>query len=591
MSGQKNEIARGPKHQILRERRHQVVVSMDGRQYGYPPKAPEKLVRRVIGQLPTHQTDARLGRFRTDLLDFLENKLVKALEFESLYIVGKVGDRCGEIVAKLLLKEKHRDTISAADAAKQVQCAWYACYFCGEVNLQRLRDNAGEVIGGESKLSEMAKDWRTSWKAAEDAENELTELPQWDERRQGAHEHLEKATEEYQSARTALLELIGPRGQPFDPCKAGDKENNYIADWRAACEAFNKNEIARKPKHRIERQPKPQSAPESRHQVVVSMDGRQYGHLPKAPEKFVTRLKKELQTHQDDASKERFRTDLPGFLERKLEEALEFESLYIVGKVGDRCGEIVAELLLKEKHRRMIRAADAAKQVRCAWYACYFCGEVNLKKLRDNAGEVTGGESKLSEMAKKWRASWEAVGSAEEELTALPRWDERRQGAHEHLEKATKEYQSARTALLEFMGPREKPFDPYKAGDKENNYVADWKAACETFNTEQAKKLNAKGRSVAPDAGAIKAARSGKKMTQEDLATGTELSLRTIRRMEGKKEVRIDKESIRRVATCLGVDVESLVKDASGGGSGAGGTRMLACFTFGVPPGLRSLLF
>ena len=278
----------------------------------------------------------------------------------------------------------------------------------------------------------------------------------------------------------------------------------------------------------------------------------------------------------DDAKRGQFKADLHRFLESQLNEALKFESLFIVGNVADRCGEIVAELVVEEQGKRLT-ATNAAKQVQSAWYLGYFCGEVELEGLRADAKEIT--ERKLRNLAKEWRKCWENVCDADEKLAKLPKWDEHRREANKALDEATERYQSARTALLKFIGPKSEQFEPG------NNYVDIWRRECNDYEAERAKRVKSegRGRGVLPNGDAIRNNRDLKGLTQEELAREVSLNPRTVRRMESMESVqKIDWKSILRVAEFFGVEPESLVRDAPGGGGGGkpdsrGGSQMLAC--------------
>ena len=151
------------------------------------------------------------GLFTEDVSEFFGREQEKALKFKSLFVVGGVAKQCGKEVTKLVIQEKKRQKVSEDDVSKQIQSHWFNHYFCGEIDMEKLKTDAKQIT--ETKLRNLFNAWRDCVKCRDDAKRN-TEM--WKDKEENesfdeAVESLGIAQKNYRNARTALLEVIAPK--------------------------------------------------------------------------------------------------------------------------------------------------------------------------------------------------------------------------------------------------------------------------------------------------------------------------------------------------------------------------------------------
>ena len=291
------------------------------------------------------------------------------------------------------------------------------------------------------------------------------------------------------------------------------------------------------------------------------MDGRAFGHAPKQPADFINQASKSLHgRYLEDAKRGLFETDLVSFFERQHKRALQFESLFIVGRVAQLCGEAVAPLV-SEELGKTTTAAQCAKQIQAQWYLGYFCGEIRTKELKSDAQTKT--MSELRGRADAWQTGWQKVCKLEKRLANTPKHDKSYLRDHRLLGAATERYQSAREELVVFVAPKGKRFNP---GEK---YDEHWKRACEKYQVEQKRKAKSQGRGVMPDGGEVRNRRKQLDLSQAAFGKLVKLSTRTVNRVESGGR-RVDLNTMTRIADYFGVELESLILSDTDSGAGAG---------------------
>ena len=203
---------------------------MDGRAFGHAPKQPADFIYQASKSLQErYLDDARRKRFETDLVSFFERQHKRALQFETLFIVGQVAQLCGEAVAPLVSEETGKTT-TAAQCAKQIQAQWYLRYFSGEIQSKELKSDAEKKTNSELRVRTDA--WQKGWQKVCDLEKRLAKMPKYHKNYLKDHKLLGVATEDYQNARAALVEFVAPKGKIFKP---GEK---YDERWKRACEDY-----------------------------------------------------------------------------------------------------------------------------------------------------------------------------------------------------------------------------------------------------------------------------------------------------------------------------------------------------------------
>ena len=203
---------------------------MDGRAFGHAPKQPADFIYQASRSLQDrYLDDARRNRFETDLVSFFERQHKRALQFESLFIVGQVAHLCGEAVAPLVSEETGKTT-TAAQCRKQIQALWYLEYFCGEIRSKELKSEAEKKTSSELRVRTDA--WQKGWQKVCDLEKRLAKMPKHHKNYLKDHQLLGAATADYQKARAALVQFVAPKGKTFKP------DEKYHERWKRACEDY-----------------------------------------------------------------------------------------------------------------------------------------------------------------------------------------------------------------------------------------------------------------------------------------------------------------------------------------------------------------
>ena len=239
-----------------------------------------------------------------------------------------------------------------------------------------------------------------------------------------------------------------------------------------------------------------------------------------------------------------------------------FKPLVIIHRVANLCAD------LPPLDIRVVKGKKTEVKIRkdelvAHWQLAYFWDDdidearlhIDEDQLQEDAERIIRDE--LDRLSKKFLQAQEKKAEAESHVQKVPDWHPDRQKALKASIQALDAFQKARAELLDLIGAKEQQFNP----EPEEPYVTQWRDNCLRHYASLG--INYGRGGLKPNAEEVRNRRLERGWKQNDLvtaireATGTDINVRTIRRVEAGSPV--DAKTLLVVATALEVDIQTLI--------------------------------
>lgn len=282
------------------------------------------------------------------------------------------------------------------------------------------------------------------------------------------------------------------------------------------------------------------------------MDGREFD--PGADVGFFMQKGKQFEGFAKSIQKGDYSFDALAALVEIRERLERFKPLIVIRRLADLCAD------LPPLDVRVVKGKKTEVRIRknelfAHWQLAYFLGEIDEEALNKDVERVS--KTNLDRLSNRFVQAQEKKTAADAHIEQIPDWDPERQTALKASIRALNAFQKARAELLDLIGAKGQQFDP----EPEEPYVKQWCDSCLRHFASLGINYGREG--LKPNAAAVKNKRRARSWQQQDLATaireatGTDINVRTIRRVEAGN--RVGAKTLLAVATALEVDVQSLI--------------------------------
>lgn len=200
---------------------------MDGREFD-PGKDVAFFMQRAK-QFEGFARSIQKGDYSFDALAALNEIRNRLEKFTPLLVIRRITDLCAACLPPLDVSVVKGKKVEVKVRTDELFAHWQLAYFQGTIDEEALCVDAKRVSSEE--LVPLCESFLKAREKKEEAELHAAEFEDWNPERQKALKASIRTLDEFQEARGELLDLIGAKGQRFDP----EPEVPYVRQWRNIC--------------------------------------------------------------------------------------------------------------------------------------------------------------------------------------------------------------------------------------------------------------------------------------------------------------------------------------------------------------------
>ena len=166
------------------------------------------------------------GDYSFDPLAALDEVRDRLERFKPLEEIRRIANLCADL-PPLEFRVQKGEKVELEIRKEELVAHWQLAYFRGEIDEMALQKDAKRIT--KDDLDRLSKKFLQAQEKKAEAESHAGEVPDWHPDRQKALKAYSRALDAFQKARAELLDLVGAKGQRFDP------EESYLEQWRDDC--------------------------------------------------------------------------------------------------------------------------------------------------------------------------------------------------------------------------------------------------------------------------------------------------------------------------------------------------------------------